>query len=235
MLKYISKGNGKVLLLLHGYKSCKESFVNQIDFFSKYYKVIAVDLSGFGENNKLESVYFLDDYILDLIKFLKGKNITDFDVICHSFGARLILKSDELRSMCGKLIITGGAGLKTKKGIRYYFKIYTYKFLKKICPNSKILNKFGSAEYRLLSNLEKQTYKNIVNENLDYKLKDIKNKTLIIYGDRDKTTPLYLAKRLKKGITGSRLYVIKGAGHFAFIDKIREFNYIAKEFLLSQE
>lgn len=233
MLKYISKGKGRVLLLLHGYKSSKESFLNQINFFSRYYRVLAVDLTGFGENNKLEKVYSLDDYILDLIYFLKEINVEEFDVICHSFGARLMLKSDQLRSMCGRLIITGGAGLKTRKGLKYYFKVYTYKVIKKLFPNSNILNKFGSAEYKVLSNLEKQTYKNIVNENLDYKLKDIKNKTLIIFGDKDKTTPLYLAKRLNKGITSSRLYVIKGAGHFAFIDKIREFNYIAKEFLLS--
>ena len=69
MLKYISKGKGRVLLLLHGYKSSKESFLNQINFFSRYYRVLAVDLTGFGENKKMKKVYSLDDYILDLINF----------------------------------------------------------------------------------------------------------------------------------------------------------------------
>ena len=57
---------------------------------------------------------------------------------------------------------------------------------------------------------------------------------MLIYGDKDKTTPLYLAKRMKKGIKNSKLFVLKNAGHFAFVDKKIEFNSVAREFLLGE-
>ena len=41
----------------------------------------------------------------------------------------------------------------------------------------------------------------------------------------------YMAKRLNKGIKNSHLKVIKGAGHFCFIDKPYAFNLLAGEFL----
>ena len=68
---------------------------------------------------------------------------------------------------------------------------------------------------------------------MDYTLKGIKNSTLVIVGDKDRETPLYMAKKINRGITGSKLCVIKNAGHFAFIDKPQQFNGEVTEFLLS--
>ncbi len=231
-LNFICSGSGRVLLLLHGYGSNKESFNSQIEYFSRYFKVYAVDLSGFGQSPKIAYPYRLDDYINDLICFLKENDIKRFSVIAHSFGARLIIKSDYLRSLCDKIVLTGGAGLKPRRKLKYYYKVYKYKLLKRLFPNSNRLNKYGSDEYRLLGEVEKQSYIYIVNEHLDYKLKDIKNPTFIINGERDRVTPKSSAKKLYKKIKNSRLFFIEGAGHFAFVQKAGVFNAIVKEFLL---
>lgn len=233
-LSCICKGEGEVLLLLHGYKSCKESFRWQIEYFSKCFKVVAVDLTGFGQNPPLNRPYRLDDYIEDLLEFLNQRKILRFSVIAHSFGARLMLKSDALRERCDKLVLTGGAGLKPKRGIKYYCKIYLYKLLKKINPSSSRLKKFGSIEYKSLSEVEKLSYIYIVNEHLDYKLNSITNQTLIINGENDKVTPKRSAKKLRRGIKNSRLIFINQAGHFAFVERAGEFNALVKEFLLAK-
>lgn len=235
MLSFIKKGSGKPLLLLHGYLSNKESFIYQTEYFSKYYTVYAPDLSGFGQNAPIDKAYSLDDYISDLLIFINELGLTDFDVIAHSFGARLVLKSDELRAYARRIVITGGAGLKTKKTLKYRWKVFSYKFLKRFFPNSKRLLTAGSEEYRLLSPVMKKSFVKIVNENLDYKLKDITNEVLLVYGDKDTTTPLYLAKKMRKGIKSSSLYVIKGGGHFAFVEKKAEFNAVTREFLLREK
>lgn len=232
-LSSICKGEGKVLLFLHGYKSCKESFLGQIEYFSKYFKVVAVDLTGFGQNPPLDRAYLLDDYINDLIEFLNEQNISTFSVVAHSFGARLMLKSDALRSRCDKLVLTGGAGLKPKRGLKYYFRVYRYKLLKRLNPNSEKLKNFGSDEYKSLTDIEKLSYIYVVNEHLDYKLNCVTNQTLIINGECDRVTPKSSAKKLRKRIKNSKLYFIKGAGHFAFVQKAGEFNAVVKEFLLA--
>ena len=90
-----------------------------------------------------------------------------------------------------------------------------------------------SKEYNALDGIRKESYKKIVTEHLDYTLGKVQNQTLIIFGENDKETPLYMAKRLNRGIPSSTLSVIKGAGHFCFIDKPNKFNMEVKEFLLS--
>ena len=72
----------------------------------------------------------------------------------------------------------------------------------------------------------------IVNEHLDDRLCLIKNPTLIIHGEEDLETPLYMAKRLNRKIEGSKLTVVKGCGHFVFLDQPVTFNFIVKEFLV---
>ena len=98
-------------------------------------------------------------------------------------------------------------------------------------PKNKLKN-FGSKEYKSLSEIQKQSFVKIVNEHLDDLLKYVDNKTLIIFGNKDKATPIYMAKKLNKNIKNSSLVILKDCSHFAFVDKPREFNLLVKEFLL---
>ena len=54
------------MLFLHGYKSNKESFIRQITFFSRFYRVVAVDMCGFGKAESLPFPYSLSDYAKEL-------------------------------------------------------------------------------------------------------------------------------------------------------------------------
>ena len=47
MISYIRRGEGKDLVLLHGYLSSKESFYPQISYFSRFFRVTALDFPGF--------------------------------------------------------------------------------------------------------------------------------------------------------------------------------------------
>lgn len=58
------------MLLLHGYLSCKESFYYQIKFLSRYFRVTAPDIIGFGASARLEEPYSLDDYCDWLKEFI---------------------------------------------------------------------------------------------------------------------------------------------------------------------
>lgn len=227
----IVKGKGKPILLLHGYLSCKESFNYQIEFLSKFRKVIAPDLSGFGESGKLESPYSLGDYKDEVLNILKYLNVERYDVLAHSFGGRIAIKLASENNNIDKIILTGAAGLKPRRKLSYYIKVYVYKFLKLFVSEQKLKN-FGSTEYKTLDSVMKKSYIKIVNEHLDSKLKLIENEVLIIFGDGDKETPVYMAKKLAKNIKRSSVYIMKGCGHFCFIDKPLYFNTLIKEFLL---
>lgn len=56
-LSYLQKGCGKDLLMLHGYLATKESFYPQIEYFSRFYRVTALDFLGFGNSGELTEPY----------------------------------------------------------------------------------------------------------------------------------------------------------------------------------
>ena len=188
-------------------------------------------MSGFGESKKLTTPFSLDDYVTEVRNFITTCNIDGYDILAHSFGGRIAMRLALNDCRAQKIVLTGSAGLKPKRKFSYYYKVYCYKILKRFLP-TKALKNFGSSEYKSLDEVMKKSYLKIVNEHQDKEVKDIKNPTLIIYGEKDSETPVYMAKRLNKYIKNSTLRIIKGAGHFAFIDNPFAFNLYLKEFLL---
>ena len=202
-------------------------------YFRKDYDVFAPDLKGFGENKNMVKPYSLDDYIRDVEEYKYKYGIKNPHVIAHSFGARIAIKaSAQNKEFCDKLVLTGAAGLKPKNTLLKMSKRALFKALRKVVPKEK-LKIFYSKDYLAVDEVMRKSFNLIVSEHLDDKIQNVKNPTLIIFGERDKQTPLYMAKRLFNGIPDSRLVVIEGAGHFCFIDKPAKFNTEVREFLLS--
>lgn len=229
-LNAIVKGEGKTLLLLHGYLCSKEIFVNQIEYFAKYFKVVAIDFTGFG-GQKMLYPYSLEDYKNSLLGVINELGNEKIYCLAHSFGVRVLLKTLPECKRIDKIVLTGPAGLKPRKKLKTRLKIGWYKFSKRVLKIKR--ENLGSKDYRSLDEIMKQSFKLVVNEHLDKKLSKIENQTLIIEGSSDKETPLYMAKRLNKLLKNSSLIVMNGCGHFAFLDKSQYFNILVKEFLLN--
>lgn len=224
------KGSGETIVFLHGFMSNKESFYYQTEFLSKKYKTVAIDITGFGASKKLPYPYSLNDYVKDVINVITALNITKYHLVAHSFGVRIGLRLAQKDERLNKLVIIGGAGLKPKRKISYYYKVYKYKILKRFLTKEKMLS-YGSQEYKLLQGAMRESYVMIVNEHQDSEISAIKNKTLIIYGEKDSETPLYMANKFSKKIKNSLLYIVKDSGHFCFTEKPNEVNVLIKEFL----
>lgn len=217
---------------MHGYLSDKRVFYNQLNFFSRNFEVFAYDFKGFGENKGMPFPYSLDDYVKDLGEYFYKKGIKTPSVVAHSFGGRVVLKSAyNDANFFNKIVLTGSAGLKPKSSITKKIKKSAFSILKRFINKEK-LKGFYSKDYLMLDEVMKKSFIKIVNEHLDYTLPFINNQVLIINGDKDKETPLYTAYKLNKEIKDSKLVIIKGAGHFAFIDKPNRFNMEVMEFLL---
>lgn len=220
-------------MFLHGYLSNKQSFAYSTAYFSKFFDVHAIDLKGFGENQPMQNPYSLDDYVLDVKKYIQENNLKSPHVIGHSFGCRIIIKALSTQpDLFDKVVLTGAAGLKPRNTLKKRVKKFVFNILKRFIKKEK-LKRFYSTDYQSLSPVMKESFKLIVNEHLDDKLYLIKNKTLIIFGDCDNQTPLYMARRLNKNIKNSKLVIIQNSGHFCFVDKPMKFNMEVREFLLS--
>ena len=216
-------------MFLHGYLSSKESFYPQINYFSRHFRVTAPDLPGFGGSGTIPAAWSVGEYADWLEGFLKERGIAFPHVIAHSFGGRVAIKC-LARGLIDRAVLTGCAGIVKRLTLSYHLKVKSYRLVKKFAPRFAEA-KFGSAEYRSLSPLMRESYKKIVNEDLREEAKRIARPVLYLNGERDRETPLSSVKILHECTAGSRLAVLKGCGHFAHLDEPLLFNLAAEEFL----
>lgn len=177
-------------------------------------------------------------------EFMEKLGINKPDVIGHSFGGRVIIYlASKYQDIFGKVVLTDAAGLKKKMTIKKWFKIRSFKlgkFFLKIFSSkdryeeklNKLRSKYGSGDYsNIKSDVVRETFNKVINLDLRKNLKDIKSPCLLIWGENDEDTPLYMAKIMEKEIPDSGLVVLKNAGHFSYIDSPREYNLIVENFL----
>ncbi|MBQ8342959.1 MAG: alpha/beta hydrolase [Clostridia bacterium] len=228
-VSFLQKGKGKDLVLFHGYLSCKETFAKQVEYFSRFYRVTALDFIGFGGSVPLTNPFSVSDYAAWTREVLTLLGVEKPHVIAHSFGCRVAVKaaaSDP--EIFDKILLTGAAGVILKRSLAYKIKVKTYRFVRRFAPKFAE-RRFGSTEYKTLSPVMKESYKKIVNEDLRADAQKLENPVLIVQGNADTTTPLKEAQAYLKCIKKGRLIEMNG-GHFAFMDDPLTFNLIAEEF-----
>lgn len=228
-LSYLQKGEGKDLVMLHGYLSSKESFYPQINYFSKFYRVTALDFPGFGGADEIPYAYSVSDYADWTGEALCALGIGNPRVIAHSFGGRVAVKCLSRGGAFERAVLCGCAGIVPKRTFRYKARVKAYRVIKKFAPRYAE-RRFGSAEYRSLSPLMRESYKKIVNEDLREDAKKISRPVLFINGEKDGETPPSSAEIYAACVRGSRTLVLKGCGHFAHLDDPLAFNLAAEEF-----
>ena len=233
-------GKGNMVLLLHGWGVETSSFRPLTDLLKKSYKVIALDFPGFGKSDTPGTPWEVGDYSTFLIKFMEQIHLTKADIIAHSFGGRVAIKlAVEKPEMINKLILVNSAGIKPRRKFKYYFKIFLAKTGKMA---SKFLgepgNKFKKIIYEHIGSKDFQnagpmrnTFIKVINEDLQPLLKSIIAPTLLIWGENDMETPVYMGKIMEKEIKDSGLVILKNAGHYSYLDQFRQFCTIANNFL----
>ena len=238
---YEKHGNSnKEILILPGWGDTRKTFDYLINYFKEEYTIYILDYPGFGNSSFPNKDLTIYDYTNIIRSFMKDENINNPIIIAHSFGGRiatLLSGKDNIN----KLILIDIAGIKPKKNIFKLIKTYTYKVLKKlsiILPKRKrniylkrLFKHFASADYKNLDNNMYQTFKNIVNEDLKFTYKNIKEETLLIWGKNDKATPLKDGVYMKKQIKNSKLIIYPDSGHFSYLDYPILTNKIIEEFL----
>ena len=214
---------------MHGYLSSKEAFAAQVAYFSRFFRVTAIDFLGFGGSRALTSAFSVGDYAEWLKDVMVALGLLKPHVIAHSFGCRVAVKAACSEPwLFDKIVLTGPAGVILKRGFKYRFKVGLYRFVKKFAP-AFAERKFGSKEYRTLSPIMKESYKKIVNEDLRECARGVSNEVLIVEGKDDLVTTSAEAEEYLRCFLKGKMRMIEG-GHFAFAENPVSFNLIAEEF-----
>ena len=232
-INYIDKGEGKTIVLFHGWGANKEAFTPIINKLSAYMRVVALDFPGFGKSDEPKEVWDVNAYAEFMKKFIKKADLEGAIWLGHSCGGRVIIKLFEKMDIKPKkIVLVDSAGIKPKRGPDYYVKVYSYKLGKKVLKlplinktglYERLVKNAGSSDYKVLSNNMRATMSKVVNEDLRNYLPSINVPTLLIWGDKDTATPLNDAKIMNKLLPDSGIVVLEGAGHFSYLDYPNKF------------
>jgi len=221
--------NRQYLIILHGWQGLKERWDKIKEKIEKGgVKVIIPDLPGFIEGTELTQPWDLNNYLVWMENFIEkekssGNLIEPFFLLGHSFGGRIAIKFAVKHPQKLKgLILISAAGIKTKEKFISNFTPFLKKF--SFLPGysffRKLFYKFviRKTDYLNVEGVMKETFKKVIEEDLAPILPQIRTKTLIIWGEKDKDTPISDGYLMKEKIENARMEILKGIGHIPHLD-----------------
>lgn len=228
---------GRKVLLLHGWGQNTSMMAYIGEHLKKKFIVYNIDFPGFGQSDEPKKPWGVNEYKELIRDFCIKKKIDNPIIIGHSFGCRVALKYAHDYDVY-KMVLTGAAGIRPKRGVDYYIKVYSYKLMKKIL-SLKFLNKYkdkleknaGSSDYQNTSGIMRASFVKIVNEDLRPILKDIDTPTLLVWGENDDAVPLSDGRIMEKEMKDACLVIFENDDHYAYFHQADRFNRVLDAYL----
>ncbi|MBR5370232.1 MAG: alpha/beta hydrolase [Bacilli bacterium] len=220
-LYYTEKGKGTPLVMLHGNGDCGEYFKNQIEYFSKNYRVITPDTRGHGKTPRGTAPFTMDQFAEDLNNFLEEHKLNNIILLGFSDGANIAIKFALKYQNKLKALILNGADLNTK-GVKRSVQIpieIGYR-ISKLFQNRSKENKLKTEILGLMVNEP-----NIKVEELH----KIKVPTLVMAGTKDLIKDKH-SRLIKDNIKSSEISIIEG-NHFIAKNNPSEYNKELEKYL----
>ena len=231
LVNYIQYGEGKDILLLHGWGQNIDMMKMIGDNFSDRFRVTILDFPGFGESDEPSDAWTIKDYSDMLEVFINELNIKKPIIMGHSFGGRVAIRYS-CNHVIDKLVLFGSPCIRHDTKLPLSTRIL--KSIKKLPGMDKIgefaKNYIGSRDYKAASPIMRQTLVNVVNEDLSKFARDIEEPTLLIWGDNDTEAPVEDAKELEGIMIDAALIVLPGS-HYAYIENLGQVINILNNFV----
>jgi len=260
-INYKIIGNGSVpIILLHGWGVDSDKYSVLAEYLSevkseklkvKSYRICLLDFPGFGKSDTPPEAWGVNEYVELVKKFSNILKLEKFILIGHSFGGRIAIKfSAQYPEKLKALILTGAAGIKHPLTFRqkiFYILAKTGKIIFSLPlidrlekSAQKLLYKAAQEkDYHEAQGAMRETFKKVTAEDLTPCLKKIKNPTLLVWGEQDRSTPLDDAKvmNLKIESAGGRteLEIVNEANHSLPYQIPEKFAKIVSDFIKKYE
>lgn len=241
-------GSGeKRVVLLHGW-GCSAKLMKPVaDVLAKDMTVLSIDFPAHGESGRPPEPWGVPEFAACLKELLTRMDFLPCSVIAHSFGGRVTIELASAEpAMFERIILTGAAGIRPKSDGRDSKRTQAYKRRRAIAEglrktkilagvadrwSESLVQKYGSKDYAALDPEMRKTFVKVVNYDQTEKLPSIRNSTLLVWGDQDTETPLWMGQKMEKEIPDSALIVLEGGTHFAYLEQAARFCAIARSFL----
>ena len=238
-------GDAPVLVVLQGWGTGLEIYDSVATAVNDRYRVVQCDLPGFGASDEPNEPWNVDAYADFFCAFMEALDVKKAILLGHSYGGRIIIKLAARESLpfeIEKIVLVDSAGVMPERTASQKFRVRMYKIKRNFLMSRPVhamfpevidywMSKQGSDDYRAASPMMKKCLVMAVNEDLQGIMPQVKQETLLVWGDLDADTPISDAYKMEKQIPNSALVVLDGTDHYSFLYKPVEFRGILRAFL----
>ena len=232
-VNYTFYGEGTdTIVLLHGWGQNIEMMKPIGDNLRTEFKILILDLPGFGKSEEPKTDWLLNDYVEVIHELIEEEKIENPILVGHSFGGKLsILYASKYNVK--KLVLLASPFKKEIK--KDSLKTKMLKTAKKVPILNKLegfaKKRIGSTDYRNASEIMRKILVNHVNQDISDDAKKITCPTLMIWGTEDQAVPIERAYELEKLIKDSGVVVYEGCTHYAYIERLGQTLSVLRSFL----
>ena len=237
--KFVEEGDGEPLILLHGLFGALSNFRDLIEYFRHHNKVIVPLLPLFDLDLLHTTVGGLEKFVY---KFIEHRDYKNVHLLGNSLGGHVaLLHVLKHPARIKSVILTGSSGLFENGMGDSYPKRGDYEYIKKkteltFYDPSTVTKELVDEVYEIVNNRIKAVKvislaKSAIRNNLGEELNQIKQPTLLIWGNNDTITPPFVGREFQRLIPRSELHFVDKCGHAPMMEVPQEFNRILHKFL----
>lgn len=240
---YTIVGGGQPIVVVHGWGANISLMQPLADALVPHgFQVFAPDMPGFGESAPPDQAWTMDDYARYLIAFLDTHQLERVDYIGHSFGGRLgLMLGADYPQRINKMVLIDSAGIPPRRAIGSQMRLSAYKTIRdglyRIGAKTTAdtlrawyVNRYGSPDYKETSGAMRDTFVNVIGQDLRPVAARVRVSTLLLWGEADLETPLWMGKALEQIIPDAGLVTFPGAGHYSYLERLPDTVRIIKHF-----
>lgn len=214
------------IVILHGWNLSGSRFTDlAVTLRQKGYRVFTPDLPGFGEEEAPKRAWHVVDYAEFVKRYLDRHGIRKPIFIGHSFGGRVTLKFAELYpSNVSAIILSGTPGFSPvpKRKLLLFMTLAKIGGFVFSIPPLTLLSDWarrwlyyvaGAREFLRAEGPMRQTFKNIVQDNLVSSMESIRVPCFLLWGEYDVIVPVPIAYQMQTVIPTAKLKIIPEVDH----------------------
>ena len=240
------EGSSRVVML-HGWGCSSKLMQVPAAVLAGEHRVLNIDFPGHGQSDRPPEPWGIPEYAKCLKALLEQLDFVPCAAVAHSFGCRVATwAASEWPELFTRLVFTGAAGLRapqTEEGRkraesyqqkkRFLHRLEQLPFLHSVGESleERLRQKYGSADYNALDAEMRQTFVKVIQLDLRDRYPLIQQSTLLLWGDEDRETPLWMGREMEKLIPDAGLVLLEGGSHFAYLEQAQRFGTIVQHFL----
>jgi len=225
-------GGDSTLLLLHGLSGSSRWWSRNVADLARDHRVLVPDLIGFGRSRRTRRLPGINEVARLLIDWLRAIEVPRISLVGHSMGGQISVHiATSAPQLLDRLVLVDSSGIPRPISGRALLRFATEvgpmwrwgdpSFLPTIAGDAL------AAGPRVLL----RAIHHLLLDDVRPLLPRIEAPTLLLWGERDSLVPIGDAMHFRENIPGSRLAVLRGAGHNPMVDRPADFNRILRRFL----